>query len=69
MSGKLVSSTSGASKSLAGEIDRLKFDKRLIDLNVGRKRITKEELKKHLDSLPDLSDNVVHVDLENEGLN
>jgi hypothetical protein len=69
MSGKVVSSLTGASKSLAVEIERLKFDKRLIDLNVSRKRISKEEVKKHLDALPDLADNVVRVDLENEGLN
>lgn len=69
MSGKVVSSTTGASKLLAVEIERLKFDKRLIDLNVSRKRLSKEDLKKHLESLPDLADNVVRVDLENEGLN
>jgi hypothetical protein len=54
-SGKIVSNHTGASKSLAAEIDRLKYDKRLIDLNVSRKRLTKDELKKHLDALPDLS--------------
>lgn len=54
---------------MAVEIERLKFDKRLIDLNISRKRVSKEELKKHIESLPDLADNVVRVDLENEGLN
>jgi hypothetical protein len=68
-SGKIVSNHTGASKSLAAEIDRLKYDKRLIDLNVSRKRLTKDELKKHLDALPDLADNVIRVELENENLN
>ncbi|MBN8540388.1 MAG: hypothetical protein J0L82_08380 [Deltaproteobacteria bacterium] len=68
-SGKIVSNHTGASKSLAAEIDRLKYDKRLIDLNVSRKRLTKDELKKHLDSLPDLADNVIRVELDNENLN
>lgn len=68
-SGKIVSNHTGASKSLAAEIDRLKYDKRLIDLNVSRKRLTKDELKRHLDALPDLAENVIRVELENENLN
>ena len=68
-SGKIVSNHTGASKSLAAEIDRLKYDKRLIDLNVSRKRLTKDELKKHLDALPDLADNVIRVEIDNENLN
>lgn len=60
---------SGASKSLAAEIDRLKFDKRLTDFYISRKKMSKDELKKHLDALPDLADNVVRVDLDDETLN
>jgi len=54
----------GSLKSLATEIERLKFDKRLVEIQVARKRMTKEELKKHIDSLPDLSDNVAKMDLD-----
>ncbi|MDX9731690.1 MAG: hypothetical protein RBT63_07965 [Bdellovibrionales bacterium] len=68
-SGKAVSGLTGAAKSLAVEIERLKFDKRLLDFNLSRKRLSKEDLQKHLESLPDLADSVVRVDLENEGLN
>lgn len=68
-SGKVVSGSIGASKSLATEIERLKFDKRLTDWSLSRKKFTKEELQKQLDALPDLSDNVIRVELENESLN
>ncbi len=67
--GKVVSGSIGASKSLATEIERLKFDKRLTDWSLSRKKFSKDELKKHLDSLPDLSENVIRVELENENLN
>ncbi len=67
--GKVVSGSIGASKSLATEIERLKFDKRLTDWSLSRKKFTKEELQKHLDALPDLADNVICVELENESLN
>lgn len=66
---KVVSGSIGASKSLAAEIERLKFDKRLTDWSLSRKKFTKDELKKHLDALPDLADNVIRVELENENLN
>lgn len=36
----------------------LKYDKRMIDWNINNNQISKEELKKHLDSLPDLAENV-----------
>ena len=66
---KVVSGSIGASKSLATEIERLKFDKRLTDWSLSRKKFTKEELQKQLDALPDLADNVIRVELENENLN
>lgn len=52
--GKVVSGSIGASKSLATEIERLKFDKRLTDWSLSRKKFSKDDLKKHLDALPDL---------------
>ena len=67
--GKVVNGSIGATKSLATEIERLKFDKRLTDWSLSRKKFTSEELKKHLDALPDLADNVIRVELENENLN
>lgn len=54
----------GSMKSLAGEIEKLKFDKRLTELEIKRKRMTKEELKKYVDALPDLADNVAKMDLD-----
>ena len=44
--------------SLAKELDKLKYDKRLLDYNVSRGKFPKEELKKYLDALPDLQSNV-----------
>lgn len=54
----------GSMKSLAGEIEKLKFDKRLTELEIKRKRMTKDEFKKYVDSLPDLADNVAKMDLD-----
>ncbi len=52
--------------SLAKELDRLKTDKRLTDWHVSRGKISKEELKKYLDSLPDLATNVDHFGLSEQ---
>lgn len=49
--------------SLSKELERLKYDKRLLDWNVSRGKFPKEELKKYLDSLPDLASNVDNFDL------
>ncbi len=54
----------GSMKSLAGEIEKLKFDKRLSELEIKRKRMTKEEFQKTIDALPDLADNVAKMDLD-----
>jgi hypothetical protein len=69
VSAKVVNGSIGATKSLATEIERLKFDKRLTDWSLSRKKFTPDDLKKHLDALPDLADNVIRVELENENLN
>lgn len=42
----------------------IKFDKRLIEWNLNNGQLTKEELKKYMDQLPDLSDK---IDLLNFG--
>ncbi len=44
--------------SLAQANKNLKFDKRMTERNVTVGEMSKEELKKHLESLPDLSHNV-----------
>jgi hypothetical protein len=54
----LASIEGNESMSLSKEIEKLKHDKRLTDWYVSRGRMTKEELKSHLDSLPDLASNV-----------
>lgn len=44
--------------SLAQANKNLKFDSRMIERNVSVGEMSKEDLKKHLDSLPDLAHNV-----------
>lgn len=44
--------------SLAQANKNLKFDKRMTERNVNVGEMSKEELQKHLESLPDLSHNV-----------
>lgn len=52
--------------ALSKEVEKLKYDKRLIDWNVSRGKFPKEELKKYLASLPDLASNVDHFGLGEE---
>ncbi|HVK61985.1 MAG TPA: hypothetical protein VM432_10560 [Bdellovibrionales bacterium] len=49
--------------SLSKEVEKLKYDKRLFEWHVSRGKLSKEDAKKHLDSLPDLSSNVEKVTL------
>lgn len=44
--------------SLSKELEKLKWDKRLTDWYVSRNKFQKDELKKYLESLPDLASNV-----------
>ena len=53
--------------SLSKEIEKLKHDKRLTDWHVSRGKTSKEELKKYLDSLPDLASNVEAFRFSDEG--
>ena len=53
--------------SLSKELDKLKFDKRLTEWHVSRGKVSKEEMKKYLDSLPDLASNVESFNLGDEG--
>lgn len=43
---------------LKKEIDKLKFDKRMVDWNLAHGIISAEELKQHMSSLPDSSSNL-----------
>lgn len=49
--------------SLSKELEKLKYDKRLIDWNVAHGKWSKDDLKKYYDSLPDLASNVDAFDL------
>lgn len=51
--------------SLSKELEKLKYDKRLLEWHVSRGKLSKEDAKKHLDSLPDLASNVEQVNLGN----
>ena len=52
--------------SLNKALENLKFDKRLVDLNVKQGRVTKEEVTKNDQSLPDLESQCEKLDLEKE---
>ena len=52
--------------SLNKALENLKFDKRLIDLNVKMGRVTKEQLDQHDKSLEDLESQCEKLDLEKE---
>lgn len=47
-------------------LEALKYDKRMAEWYLRRGLITKEELKKHLETLPDLANEAAHFDLEEE---
>lgn len=49
--------------SLSKEIEKLKYDKRLMDWNLSRGKVSKAELDSYLGSLPDLSHNVEEFSL------
>lgn len=53
--------------SLAQANKNLKFDKRLTERNINVGEMTKDELKKHLESLPDLSNNVETFTVDGKG--
>ncbi len=50
--------------SLDKSLKNLKFDVRMTEFNVNVGQITKEELKAHLNSLPDLANNAEQINLE-----
>lgn len=50
--------------SLDKSLKNLKFDVRMTEFNVNVGQISKEELKAHLNSLPDLAHNAEQINLE-----
>lgn len=53
--------------SLAKAVNNLKFDKRLTEWCINNGQMTKEDLKKYLESLPDLANQVDLVQMEDDG--
>ena len=47
-------------------LNDIKFDKRLVDWYMRRGQLTKEDLKKHLETLPDLSSEVSRFELDED---
>lgn len=52
--------------SLNKALENLKFDKRLVELNLKLGRVTKEELKQNTQNLPDLEAQCEKLDIEKE---
>ena len=50
--------------SLDKALKNLKFDSRMTEFNLNNNVISKEELKAHLEKLPDNSANAEQIDLE-----
>ena len=53
--------------SLSKAMKNLKFDKRMIEWNLRHGSFSKQELEEHLSSLPDIGDQAVPLDFENDG--
>lgn len=52
--------------SLNKALENLKFDKRLVELNLKLGRVTKEEIKQNTQNLPDLEAQCEKLDIEKE---
>jgi hypothetical protein len=66
MFGNRTGKTGSPSKSLAGEVERLKSDKRLVEWNMRRKVLTADDVKKQTETLPDLSAQSEKLAVEHE---
>lgn len=53
--------------SLKNAIDNLKYDSRMVEINLKNQSLTKDEYKKVLEKLPDLKSNAISVDLDAAG--
>ncbi len=52
--------------SLNKAVENLKFDKRLLDLNLRLGRLTQAEYDQHVKALTDLESDALKIDLENK---
>ena len=52
--------------ALNEDVKRLSFDTRLVDWNIKYNQITPDQLQKHLKDLPDLSDKMERLTIEEE---
>lgn len=52
--------------SLNKALEGLKFDKRLVELNIKQGRVTKEEIEQNTQNLPDLESQCEKLDIEKE---
>ena len=59
-----VRSENGVYMSLDKAMQNLKLDSRLIEFNIRTGQITKEDLQKHLASLPDSAANCEKINIE-----
>jgi hypothetical protein len=50
--------------SLKSAMDNLKFDSRMIEINLKNQSITKDEYKKYLDKLSDVKNVAIPLDIE-----
>ena len=55
-------------KDLNSELDKLKYDTRMIDWNLSKGLLSREELKSHMDGLQDVQGESEPIDLEGAGL-
>lgn len=53
--------------SLSTELEKLKYDKRLLESNVARGIVSKADQQKYLSNLPDLASNVENLGLVRGG--
>ncbi|MEM7645533.1 MAG: hypothetical protein AAF203_01375 [Pseudomonadota bacterium] len=51
---------------LQQQMNTLKYDKRLLEMNIKKKNLTADEYKSHLDQLPDDAANAEKLQLESE---
>ena len=54
----------GVNMSLKKALESLKYDKRLVELNLKLGRVTQAEIDKNTHSLPDLADKCDKLDIE-----
>ncbi len=52
--------------SLKNSIENLKYDARMVDINLKASLLTQAERKAHLDKLPDLASNSEPVEFDND---